>query len=476
MNFNLISLSKFFLYLVPLVVLVVVPSNFFPFIGGKYYLFRIFVSLSLICVLIYWAFEDKQNKIVKDLKEVSRRPIVQITTLFVFTYVLASLFAYDPQAAFWSNFERQEGGFQMIHYWLFFILLNLLFKTKKDWSRLFLVSIIAAAGMIFYGIFSIIFPKNFFGPYGYLMQNTSNSGFWSMLFDKSIRFQGSLGNPAYVAPYLMFIIFYVLYLWLDKKIGINLRSFWYLFLILFFALFFVLSQTRGAFLGLVAGIFSFFIYLILSNKNLRKFGILSLVILIVLGGVIYFYRNSNFIQNLPGSRFLQISFQERTAQTRLWTWKSAWDGFKERPILGWGPENFPAVFDKYFDTRHYISNQSSETWFDRAHSVIFDYLAEIGILGFLSYLSIYIIFYLIFFRAIKIYNELKNKKILSRDLPNDLQWNLIFSILIAYFVQNLIIFEVLPMYLNFFLFLAFSGYIFNLLKSEADLKLNKKLE
>jgi len=237
MNFNLISLSKFFLYLVPLVVLVVVPSNFFPFIGGKYYLFRIFVSLSLICVLIYWAFEDKQNKIVKDLKEVSRRPIVQITTLFVFTYVLASLFAYDPQAAFWSNFERQEGGFQMIHYWLFFILLNLLFKTKKDWSRLFLVSIIAAAGMIFYGIFSIIFPKNFFGPYGYLMQNTSNSGFWSMLFDKSIRFQGSLGNPAYVAPYLMFIIFYVLYLWLDKKIGINLRSFWYLFLILFFLYF-----------------------------------------------------------------------------------------------------------------------------------------------------------------------------------------------------------------------------------------------
>jgi O-antigen ligase len=177
---------------------------------------------------------------------------------------------------------------------------------------------------------------------------------------------------------------------------------------------------------------------------------------------------------LPGSRFLQIDFQERTAQTRLWTWGSALNGFKERPILGWGPENFPAVFDKYFDIRHYIANQGSETWFDRAHSVIFDYLAETGILGLLSYLGIYIVFYLMFFRSIKIYNELKNKKNLSQDLPNDLQRNLMFSILIAYFVQNLIIFEVLPMYLNFFLILAFSSYVFNILKLEADLKQNKK--
>jgi len=474
MNFNLISLSKFFLYLVPLVVLFVAPSNFFPFIGIKYYLFRTFVSFSLICVLIYWAFEDKENKIIKDLKEVFNRPLVKITTIFVFIYVLASLFAYDPQSAFWSNYERQEGGFQMLHYWLFFILLNLLFKTKKDWTRLFMVSIIAGTGMVLYGIFSIILPENFFGPYTSLMQGTSNPGFWSMLLNKSIRFQGSLGNPAYVAPYLMFIIFYTLYLWWDKKIRINSRSFWYLFLVLFFTLFFVLSQTRGAFLGLIAGIFAFLIYLILSNKNLKKAGILGMVILIILGGIVYFYRNSNFIQNLPGSRFLQISFKERTAQTRFWTWQSAWKGFKERPILGWGPENFPAVFDKYFDQRHYLVNTPSETWFDRAHSVIFDYLAETGILGLLSYLGIYVVFYLIFFRSIKIYNELKNKKNLSKDLPNDLQWNLLFSILIAYFVQNLIIFEVLPMYLNFFLVLAFSSYVFSLLKLEANLKLNKK--
>jgi O-antigen ligase len=474
MNFNLISLSKFFLYLVPLVILVFLPSNFFPFIGGKYYVFRTFVSLSLICVLIYWAFEDKENKIVKDLQEVFSRPLVKITTIFVFIYVLASLFAYDPQAAFWSNFERQEGGFQMIHYWLFFILLNLLFKTKKDWTRLFIVSIIAGVGMVLYGVFSIISPENFFGPYVALMQGTSTPGFWSMLLNKSIRFQGSLGNPAYVAPYLMFIIFYTIYLWWDKKFGINLRSFWYLFLISFFGLFFILSQTRGTFLGLVAGIFSFFIYLVLSIKKLRKIGIISLISLFILLSLAFYFKDNNFIKSLPGSRMLQINFSERTAQTRLWTWGSAWNGFKERPILGWGPENFPTVFDKYFNTGHYMANLPTETWFDRAHSVIFDYLAETGILGLLSYLGIYIVFYFMFFRSIKIYNELKNKKNLSQDLPNDLQWNLIFSILIAYFVQNLIIFEVLPMYLNFFLILAFSSYVFNFLKSEADLKQNKK--
>lgn len=454
MNFNLIKLAKIFIYLAPFSVLIVLPTTFFPFIGGKYYFFRTAISLALICVLLYWGFEDREGKIIKDFKNVFKSPLVKVVSLFALIYVLASVFAFDPLAAFWSNYERQEGGFQMIHYWLFFILMTVLFKRDDEWFKIFWISIFSAIGMIFYGILSAAFVSGFFGPYADLISQTSTPGLLEALLNKNIRFQGSLGNPAYVAPYLMFIIFYCLFLWLRQKPEFNLKSLFYILLALFFGLFFVLSQTRGAFLGIVAGVFIFFIFLIFINPKLRKVGIIGLIILFLIGGLIFYFKDSNLIKNLPGSRFLQINFKDRTAQTRFWTWQSAWQGFKDRPILGWGPENFPVVFDKYFNIHHFNPQEGgSETWFDRAHSVIFDYLAETGILGLLSYLAIFIVLIILFFRYLKNKN-LKNIKI------NDMQLSLILAMTFGYFVQNLIIFEVLPMYLNFFIFLAFVNYLF----------------
>ena len=63
-------------------------------------------------------------------------------------------------------------------------------------------------------------------------------------------------------------------------------------------------------------------------------------------------------------------------------WNIAWEGFKVRPIFGWGPENFLKVFDTHFDTRYFNPVDGFGAWFDRAHSVYFDYLVETGALGF----------------------------------------------------------------------------------------------
>jgi O-antigen ligase len=128
-----------------------------------------------------------------------------------------------------------------------------------------------------------------------------------------------------------------------------------------------------------------------------------------------------------------------TAQTRFWTWGSAWKGFLDRPIFGWGPENFTRVFDKYFDTRHYNPNQSTETWFDRAHSVVFDYLAETGIVGLAAYLGLITLLV-----------------ITALSLPYaPLLVAFAVALPVAYFVQGLVLFDVLATYLNLFLVAAF---------------------
>ncbi|RJQ29469.1 O-antigen ligase domain-containing protein [Candidatus Parcubacteria bacterium] len=464
--------SRFFLYLAPLCVAVVLVGTFFPFIGGKYFFFRVAVELSFIFFVLWWGFGAAEGEVFRRMKSLFSKPLVIAVSVFVLVFLLATVFADNPGGAFWSNYERGDGGFQMIHYYLFFLLSVFLFREWTHWRLLFRVSLAAAALMILYGLFgyfAILSPNLFCsessGPHPvqqcisfitpYQGQGaTIPKTLWG-LFTQN-RFQGSLGNPAYVAPYLMFSMFYALYLWGRERGGRQLvRNILYGSSLLVFLFFFFISQTRGAFLGLGAAIFFFFIYLALEKKEWRiKIGATA-AILVVLTSILVYNRKSDFVTSLPGGRLFDLSFSEQTVQTRLWTWGSAWKGFLERPILGWGPENFSAVFDKHFDPRHYVPGQNTETWFDRAHSVFFDYLAETGILGALSYLAIFIIFYREFFRF---RGRLLGER--NAEISPSLLRSFIFALPIGYLVQGLALFDVLPIYINFFLFLGFGSWLF----------------
>jgi O-antigen ligase len=450
----LLKISKFFLYVSVFCVLVVMTSTFFPFIGGKDYFFRFSVELALIFYILWWAFEAAEGEAWSRLKNALEKPLFVAVSVFVLIFLLACIFAYDSHGAFWSNYERGEGGFQMLHYYAFFVLLVLLFKTKDDWRLFFKVSLAAAALMILYGVFANLgWASNFISPYS--NGGVTPSSLWHRLVDA--RFQGSLGNPAYVAPYLLFSIFYAAYLWVDGKHKMkSLVSLGYSVLILLFLFFFFLSQTRGAFLGLGAAVFTFLACAAFSKPEWRKRLVVLLVILCVGAAFLIYERHSDFVKSLPGGRLFDIAFSDQTVQTRLWTWGSAWQGFKERPILGWGPENFSPVFDKYFDPRHFVPGKNTETWFDRAHSVFFDYLTETGMLGFLSYLAMFAVFYW----------ELFKKGSTLKKSYGPVAIALMISLPAGYLVQGIAIFDVLPMYINLFLFLAFGCFWFYNLNNE----------
>ena len=181
-----------------------------------------------------------------------------------------------------------------------------------------------------------------------------------------------------------------------------------------------------------------------------------IAILIVLGAAGYAVRNAAWVNNLPEGRLLQISTSDTTAQTRFWVWGEAWKGFQERPILGWGPENFTAVYDKFFNPNFYTPGVQTETWFDRAHSVFFDYLAETGILGLLAYLAIFVAFYVEFFKSRKKAQGDTNVHGVSRDIER----GLMLALPAAYLIQGAAIFDVLPMYLVLFLFFGFATHYF----------------
>ena len=499
---NLFRVSKFFLYLIPLTVVIVTPSTLFPFIVGKYVFFRTMVSLALICFLLGLLFNQHQSAKIS-INQRLKNPLVVAVTIFVVVFLLACLFGVDPKWSFWSNFERGEGGLQILYLGIFFLLLVILFREEKDWQIIFWISILAATLVILYGIAAHL--KYIDAEMRTKIENgfeikelTGRGGPWFQTFknyigpsfkDPGFRFAGSLGNPAYTASYFIFALFYAGYLlikktrintdekriYTDKKSALirqNLYKSVLLLSIILFLVFFWLAATRGAFVGLLAAIIVGAFYFAFQYKKYRK----PLIGLILIGlmavGLMVYFRDTVFVKSLPGSRIFQISLSAETWQHRTLMWQAAIEGWKERPIFGWGPENFIKIFDKYFPVKYFNPSAGFGAWFDRAHSIYFDYLAETGILGLLSYLSIFIIFYWQLIKTRSTRGSIRqsvgrgthadpreirdNERI--RERSTLFESALLFSLPIAYLIQGIVLFEILPLYINLFLFLGFVNY------------------
>jgi O-antigen ligase len=306
--------------------------------------------------------------------------------------------------------------------------------------------------MALYGVFAGFGVENFIGP---------------RFGDPGFRFSGSIGNPAYTAAYAIFMIFYAAYL-LASKYKNRLFSggalvLWGL-IILFFAVF-LAAATRGAFLGFAAAVVAFALYLGFTNRRLRLWILSGAFVFLLLIVLLIIFRDAPFIKSLPFSRIFDISAHADTFRHRAIMWGIALQAFKERPILGWGPENYLYAFDSRFDTAYFNPPEQFGAWFDRAHSIYFDYLAETGILGLLAYLSIFAAFYWQLFKKTRIDTERerigadkKSKLAGQNQRESAVVKALLFAAPVAYLVQGMVLFDVWPIYLNVFILIAFGNY------------------
>ncbi len=159
--------------------------------------------------------------------------------------------------------------------------------------------------------------------------------------------------------------------------------------------------------------------------------------LFLAGGALFLARNTNFVKTEPLLyRLTDISLESGTGKIRLVSWKIGFDAFLEKPLLGWGPENYYVAFNKHLNPVFFY--YSGET-FDRAHNRLVDVLVMDGILGLLAYLSIFIAAVFLLWRKIK-------------DSPALAL--ILIALLGAYFIQNLLLFDMPISYLIFFLSLG----------------------
>ena len=136
----------------------------------------------------------------------------------------------------------------MIFLLIYFLLLTAVFSAEGSWRKVLIAASWAAALVVAYGLGAILGIKTFVGD------------------GLCARFAGSLGNSAYLGTYMLFAIFYAAYLAIDNwKFSKKLVKFGWLGLLAVFAIFLLLSQTRGAFLGLGAAII--LVYFIYFNSS-----------------------------------------------------------------------------------------------------------------------------------------------------------------------------------------------------------------
>jgi len=190
------------------------------------------------------------------------------------------------------------------------------------------------------------------------------------------------------------------------------------------------------------------LFLIKKKKSKIIFSVL-LVFILILPSFLYLIKDSVFISSVPVLNKIQTynPNADITTEARLLTWKSSFLGMLERPILGWGQENFEIVFNKHFPAPIF-KDSGSQIWFDRAHNVIFDVGVTTGFAGLISYLSIFAVAVIF---LIKKYNS---DRIFSGSI-------LFVVLLFAYLVQNLFVFDTLNTEIIIYLILAFIAFTLN---------------
>ncbi|MDO8676542.1 MAG: hypothetical protein Q7K16_02735, partial [Candidatus Azambacteria bacterium] len=200
---------------------------FFPFITGKNFLFRVLIEV----LFLLWVF-----LVARDGSYRPKRSWILIFVVAIIAILtLSTIFSVDANRSMWSNFERMEGLVGHIHLFLFFLMLVSVFKNERDWWWFFHVSFAVSLIIGFYALLQLA---------GVLAIHQGNT-----------RIDATLGNATYLAVYLLFHLFLLLYYYLKTP-----QTGWKIFygaVFLFQTILLYYTATRGAMLGFVGGLFVF---------------------------------------------------------------------------------------------------------------------------------------------------------------------------------------------------------------------------
>ncbi|MFH0912641.1 MAG: O-antigen ligase family protein [Patescibacteria group bacterium] len=363
---NLITdrLHAVMVWLIGLIVAIVplwVPT--YIFIGTSFNKAILFYTLVTILVSMYLILIYRDKNYLPKFNIVGWSFVGLVATLGITTIT-----SIQPYLSFWGAFSRNDGWITWFYYLIFFIIIASVVTTRQAWWRVISVSIVGTAAVVVYGLGqAVLWP----GVVASLDR-------W--------RIESTLGNPVFLGGYLALALPFTL-AWTFTKADRLWRSVG-LMLIFLESIALTLTWSRGAWLGAIVGGLVFGImYLYYFKRSWATRVMVGLIVGLglLLGGLW-------MGQSLP-----EQSWQHRTSHyflrtdslmLRFQTWQIAQQAIYERPLLGWGLENFSAAFDQNYQVSRERDMSFAEAHNDRPHNEYLGMAINGGVVALLTYIML----------------------------------------------------------------------------------------
>ena len=301
---------------------------FFPYITSKTFIFMVATEIMFVAFLLLSVVDSKYR--------LRFNLAVILMGAYLLILTVASLFGNDFYRSFWSNNERSDGILLLAHLFLFILTLSSRFRSIKEWLAIFDVFLAASFCV------SVVALDQYFGGEHFI---ASSSG---------ARLASTIGNAGYVGGYMVFGVFLSLFMFFKRNSNWAKAAYAIIFFLeLFIA---IQTQTRGAWLALIMGLGVsgfYFCWFYWNNIYLKAASIIISLATVSFISLVFIYSSSPLVvNNQILNRISSFSLSDSTANNRLTTWKASWEGIRQRPLLGYGQENFYQVFDRYYTTKN----------------------------------------------------------------------------------------------------------------------------
>ena len=238
--------------------------------------------------------------------------------------------------------------------------------------------------------------------------------------DVRSRVAGNMGNAIFIAAYLIMAVPLTLYRVVEsftvilgseesRPVDILLGAA-YIFILALQGITIFYSQSRGPWLGLVGGLFFFFLVLAVVRRWRWLVWTAVAAVLAFSAFLVVFNLPSSPLESLRSMRYVGrlgrvLDKEESTSKVRLLIWQGAiemisphppieeYDGTPDRwnwarPLIGYGPESMYVAYNRFYppDLAHYEKRNASP---DRSHNETFDSLVITGVVGFAVYMWLF---------------------------------------------------------------------------------------
>lgn len=353
----LVRVVRYGLFGVFLLPFLVHKSYLYPWVTGKVWGLELLVEI----LFPFWAVLALRRKEFRP----SRGPLLWAMLAFFAVATLSMALGDDPHRSFWSKPDRLTGLFFQYH------LLGLFLMASTAWR-----------GMTRKAAAAFVIAASVAALHGVLQAYLGVKG------GIGDRGAAAFGNPSYLAQYLVPAFFVALWLMAGTASRAGRWGWGLLAALAILGMF--ASRSRGAMVALALSGLAAALFLSFRGdarqKRAGRLVLAGLFALALLFSVLDRWGPSH--QWLYDQR-LSVQYFQESAGPRQLLIRNAFKGIADRPLLGWGPENFESAYYFHYDPAT-LRYSDYETRQDRPHNILLEVLANLGVLGFLAWAALYL--------------------------------------------------------------------------------------